>query len=226
MFLNKNNTLKWKWIAIAVGTVAALCLAGIFWLDAPLYFFLRRFDGAWAHIIGAVTSFKVWVIATAIAYAIAVAIKSTEHRAQSIDNKKFKLIPFIKRSITKFKYANNYALCSMLCALLLSGAVGWILKFSLGRMRPVFLEELEQVGFYPFTSDWAFNSMPSGHATASFAALVMIGLMFPRFKWATWTLAVIIGVSRVAVGAHFPSDVLLGAFIGMVAADLIVAARR
>jgi undecaprenyl-diphosphatase len=58
---------------------------------------------------------------------------------------------------------------------------------------------------------------------ASFAALVTIGLLAPRAKWFTWTLAIIIGMSRVCAGMHWPSDVIFGAFIGMVAADVVYA---
>ena len=62
--------------------------------------------------------------------------------------------------------------------------------------------------------------MPSGHTAVSFAGLVMLGMLFPRIKWATWTIAIIIAVSRVYIGAHWVGDVLLGAFIGMLCADL------
>jgi undecaprenyl-diphosphatase len=65
--------------------------------------------------------------------------------------------------------------------------------------------------------------MPSGHTALSFAGLVMLGMLMPRFKWLTWTLAILIAVSRVAIGAHWPTDVLLGAFVGMVAADFVLA---
>ena len=92
----------------------------------------------------------------------------------------------------------------------MAGVIGGALKFAIGRMRPVFLETLGQTGFYPFTNEWAFNSMPSGHAVASFAGLVMIGLLNPKWKWLTWTLAIVIGVSRIAIGDHFPSDVFVG----------------
>lgn len=76
-------------------------------------------------------------------------------------------------------------------------------------------------GFFPPSLDWAFNSMPSGHTAVSFAGLVMIGMLLPKYKPLTWGLAVLVGVSRIAVGAHWPSDVLLGAFVGMVVADVV-----
>ena len=68
---------------------------------------------------------------------------------------------------------------------------------------------------------WAWHSMPSGHTTVTFAGLVMIGMLAPRYKPFTWTLAVIVGLSRICIGAHWFSDVILGAFIGMVVADIV-----
>lgn len=76
-------------------------------------------------------------------------------------------------------------------------------------------------GFFPPSTEWAFNSMPSGHTAVSFAGLVMIGMLAPRFKPLTWMLAILIGFSRVAYGAHWPTDVVFGAFIGMVVADIV-----
>ena len=49
----------------------------------------------------------------------------------------------------------------------------------------------------------------------------MLGLLAPKIKWFTWTLAIVIGLSRICVGAHWPSDVIFGAFIGMLAADVV-----
>jgi membrane-associated phospholipid phosphatase len=51
----------------------------------------------------------------------------------------------------------------------------------------------------------------------------MIGMLFPKIKWATWTIAIVIGASRVCCGAHWPTDVVLGAFLGMVSADIVKA---
>ena len=63
--------------------------------------------------------------------------------------------------------------------------------------------------------------MPSGHTTVTFAGLVMMGLLAPRYKALTWTLAIMVGFSRVAVGAHWPTDVIFGAFLGMLIADIV-----
>ncbi len=210
MFLNKNNTFRWKWFSISAAAIALLCTIGVLWLDVPLFFFLRRFNGAAPQVIDTIFSFKSWVIATGATLAVVLAIKFIKTKAYSIDK--------IKKLLKTPKVFN---LIRVFSAVVMAGVIGGALKFAIGRMRPVFLETLGQTGFYPFTNEWAFNSMPSGHATASFAGLVMIGLLNPKWKWLTWTLAIVIGVSRIAIGDHFPSDVLLGAFIGMVCADFV-----
>lgn len=210
MFLNKDNTFRWKWFFIAAAFVAALCIIGVLWLDVPLFFFLRRFNGTLSQVMDLVFAFKSWVVATGAALAAVLIIKFIKTKAYSID----KVKKLLKTPIV-------FNLIRVLSAVVMAGVIGGALKFAIGRMRPVFLETLGQTGFYPFTNEWAFNSMPSGHAMASFAGLVMIGLLNPKWKWLTWTFAIVIGVSRIAIGDHFPSDVLFGAFIGMVCADFV-----
>ena len=55
-----------------------------------------------------------------------------------------------------------------------------------------------------------YASLPSGHATDAFAAATALGLLWPKMRPLMWTYAVMIAVSRVALTAHFPSDVLAG----------------
>ena len=146
--------------------------------------------------------------------------KKTQKSGIKYKNEKnnFSLVVVVKDFMNKVK--TNYAFL-IFSSVLSAGVVAKILKILIGRYRPIFFEALDMTGFRPFSFDWAFNSMPSGHAAATFAGLVMVGMLVPKFKPLTWSIAIIVGISRIAYGAHWPSDVILGAFIGMVAADII-----
>jgi undecaprenyl-diphosphatase len=69
-----------------------------------------------------------------------------------------------------------------------------------------------------FVSPSADPSFPSDHATASFAIAVAIWLRHRRAGTVALVLAVLVSVGRVAVGTHYPSDVLGGAVLGTAAA--------
>jgi undecaprenyl-diphosphatase len=64
----------------------------------------------------------------------------------------------------------------------------------------------------------ATASFPSGHATRAFAGALAASRLFPAGQVVWWPLAVAIGVSRIYVGAHWPSDVLAGALLGLAVA--------
>jgi len=71
-----------------------------------------------------------------------------------------------------------------------------------------------------------YGSFPSGHATTAFAA-VGVCILGLRLGFASGLLligiAALVALSRVVVGAHWPLDVLAGAFGGWIAAALGVA---
>lgn len=62
----------------------------------------------------------------------------------------------------------------------------------------------------------AFPSFPSGHAAVAFSVAIVVGLAFGR--WWSWVLALggalLIALSRVYLGHHYPTDILAGAILG------------
>jgi undecaprenyl-diphosphatase len=75
--------------------------------------------------------------------------------------------------------------------------------------------------YMPFTWSPAFASMPSGHATTAVAAAIAIGAIWPRTRIVMWLYAAAIMLSRVAVLAHHPSDVIAGALVALVGTRLL-----
>ena len=97
---------------------------------------------------------------------------------------------------------------------LMSGVLVYLLKNTIGRARPKFIDTLGHLSFDfgAFQSDLA--SFPSGHATTFGAFCMGFALLFPRYKWLFLAAAIIGALSRVMVLAHYPSDVLAGVALG------------
>jgi len=57
-------------------------------------------------------------------------------------------------------------------------------------------------------------SFPSNHAANMFCAACFLSAFFPRFRILFFTIAILVCISRVYNGVHYPSDVLGGAIIG------------
>lgn len=83
------------------------------------------------------------------------------------------------------------------------------LKFLIGRLRPTLQFFYHVRGTNP--------SMPSGHAFSSSAVATYAILQNPSFrkKIAYYSYAILVSISRVYFGVHWPSDVVIGAILGV-----------
>ncbi|MBA3988387.1 phosphatase PAP2 family protein [Aliidiomarina maris] len=86
----------------------------------------------------------------------------------------------------------------------------WWLKNTLRRARPA----LERLSFRPVITPADRFSFPSGHATAAFLFAGLAAVSFPAYALFFYVWASLVALSRVALGVHFPSDILAGALLG------------
>lgn len=96
-----------------------------------------------------------------------------------------------------------------------------IIKRLIGRARPLVGGSLDPFLYSPFVWRADYAGMPSGHATTAFAALVAFGTLWPRSRTLWLIYALLIAISRVVVTAHYPSDVLAGALVGIAGAVMV-----
>jgi undecaprenyl-diphosphatase len=78
------------------------------------------------------------------------------------------------------------------------------------RVRPFVNREARVVGTKP-----ADHSFPSGHTASSFAAATALAFYYPKAAPLAYAVATGVGMSRVHLGVHFPSDAAVGGAIGI-----------
>lgn len=115
-----------------------------------------------------------------------------------------------------FKAKDKWGILFFIIAVGGSGALTWLLKQFYERGRPSINEEIDAIGF----------SFPSGHSLGSlvfYGFLIYLISRSSQNKALKWTaivglgiLIVLIGTSRIYLGAHFPSDVVAGYIAGTI----------
>ena len=132
-------------------------------------------------------------------------------------------------------------LAFLISAIALPGLFTAILKPLIGRTRPYLTRQPDAFFYAPFAyfrelftgtmpfPEYAYGSMPSGHATTAVAFAVAFSALWPRLSPLLWSFAIVICATRLTIAVHHPTDVMLGAVIGGLGALAIrnyFAARR
>jgi len=122
------------------------------------------------------------------------------------------LLIILFQSINKKSSTLRLKFFKFLTVLIVSGIVSLILKYSLMRERPFAsysdIEKLSEAGN---------SSFPSGHTIEAFAVAFTISILFPHLKYIlpVFSWALLIAYSRMALGVHYPFDVLAGIITGL-----------
>ncbi len=93
-----------------------------------------------------------------------------------------------------------------------------VMKKNIQRIRPC--NALENV--HLLVKKNSSYSMPSNHAANFFALAAIFGFFYRRYRIGVYAIAGLVGYSRIAVGVHYPFDVLVGALLGVFLAMLVI----
>lgn len=124
---------------------------------------------------------------------------------------------FVMAIIMAFNKENRKKAFLGILAIALSHIViSIILKPLIMRPRP-----FEALGFDILIASPHGSSFPSGHASSSFAFAMLVFFMNWKYKWVAVSCAILMAFSRVYLGVHYVSDVLVGALVGTLIANIL-----
>lgn len=112
--------------------------------------------------------------------------------------------------ITKSYKSVSLKILLSLCLTTLVGEVS--IKRIVGRLRPSQVISKEDLLIKKPTS----YSFPSGHTASSFGVAIILSEEFPYLSVLFFFLACLIGISRVYLKVHYPTDVIFGAIVGTI----------
>ena len=114
----------------------------------------------------------------------------------------------------KYRRQGAVLLLGLLCGLLVGNVC---LKHLVARARPCWLDESVHL-LIASPTDYSF---PSGHTLSSTISATILTKADRRFGYAAIPLAVLLAFSRLYLFVHFPSDVLVGAVLGLVIGEVV-----
>ncbi len=200
-----------NFILLTLGTALALAYA-LADLDQPLMLFTHDVSPLWRGVFRFITEFGIatpYLVVTAAAAGIAfVAAKSATG------------------SVRRRHLFHAWRAAYVFLAVAVSGLIEDILKPVVGRARPKLFFSEHVSGFTWFGPNANYWSFPSGHSLTAAALAFALCVLYPRWRWAWISCALLVGMSRVGLDAHHLSDVIGGFYIGVVTAWALTAIFR
>jgi lipid A 4'-phosphatase len=185
--------------------IAVIEILAIGWLDRPLAAYFRETGGIWRPFFEWAGPFGLampYLILSAIAFAV----------LRWGGN-----LPLLATRAKRMRTAAHIP-ALLFFAVAAAGVLVDVIKVVVGRPRP---KLLFAAGDYEFSwiglsaDHWSF---PSGHAATAAALATALWCLWPQPLLFYVVGAALVAMSRVVTGAHYLSDVVMGAFIGVVVA--------
>lgn len=191
--------------------VVALVVLGIAIVDEPLARWLKQYNAtALRDIFGFVTLFgeaTYYLIVSFVLFVVFMAL--ARWRA-----------PRFRRAA----YQALFVFAAMVAATVPVN----LLKIAIGRARPRLLFREDLTGFYPFSFEYDYWSLPSGHSATIVGVMMALYFLWPRFRHFFLAGAALVCASRVIITTHYFADVVAGiyvAFIGVLLARALFVRR-
>lgn len=107
----------------------------------------------------------------------------------------------------------------IILSFLYAGLLAQLIKRIVNRPRPAeYFIHLQQKSIAVTDATvWGGHSFPSGHTTTAFALLAILLYYYPKSSWLFFPISIasMVAYSRIYVVAHFPEDVIVGAWLGL-----------
>jgi undecaprenyl-diphosphatase len=133
-------------------------------------------------------------------------------------------------ALTFFKKTRRYGTAMCIGLAIAFALVNLYLKVVIARPRPYLDESSVFYRFWMMVGQHTESdkSFPSGHTNAAFATMIPIFVLGnKRWSWVALVFAILMGVSRIYLCVHYPSDVIGGAITGTLGGllGLLIASR-
>lgn len=139
--------------------------------------------------------------------------KASRYLSKSGDGQLYTLIMLVAYLNEGFE---SPFLQAILLAFLIERPTYFVLKNGFKRNRP----EAALKNFRSVITPSDKFSFPSGHTSAAFMMATLMSYFFPPLIIPLYCWAALVGLSRVVLGVHFPTDTLVGVILGVSTAFL------